>query len=76
MKIALICLILSLSACGTTAVSTKLPLPGQPTYPVFTEKEYRATKCLPESVKKKLILRDKLKTEHINELENIIKATH
>ncbi len=72
----LICLILGLSACTGIVSNTSLPIPNQPIYPVLTVQEIKTVDTLPKVVRKKLILRDKLKTEHINELENIIRATH
>lgn len=76
MKMILICLILGLSACSTIAVNTEIPVPPQPSYPVFSSAEVKVLSTLPKNVRIKLILRDKLKTEHINVLENIIRATH
>lgn len=70
----LICAILATISCyQTTAV--KLPIPDQPNYPKLTAEEVKATACLPEPVRRKLILRDKLKSDHIVELEDIIRAT-
>lgn len=64
------------SSCTTISTITPLPLPNQPKYPELTRQEVEASSCLPEQIRAKLILRDKLKSDHIAELEGIITATH
>ena len=66
-------LILSLSACGTIPTAPKLPIPQQPEYPKIQAEQLR---CLDKETMKSLVERDQLKTDHIIELENIIRTTH
>ena len=78
----LITTILSLSACGTTPVTTRLEVPPElkvPTVPAdkmicveYPDGKYR----LPPKTYEALAVRDTLKTERIKTLEEIIRSTH
>ena len=70
---AILMMVSFLISCGSVTQKPFLPLPPQPIYPKISLEE---VSCLPKSVKIKIKKRDKLKTEHILTLENIIKSTH
>lgn len=68
-----IAIILSLSACCATPEQARLQLPPSVNYPTISQPELQ---CLSGDAYRRLVVRDRLKTERITTLENIIKATH
>lgn len=68
-KLTLLAATIFLSSCS---FAVKLPLPPQPDYPTVTASELQ---CLSDTAYESLVRRDKLKSAHIERLENIIKST-
>lgn len=62
-----------ISGCGTCATKQpRLPLPDTPQVPVVKAEEI---KDLPDDVKRRLQLQNKLRKAHIERLRSIIKST-
>ncbi|WP_372743281.1 hypothetical protein [Neptunomonas sp.] len=67
--------IIFLSACqsATIPVVVKLPLPPEVTYPAI---QVDALQCLSDETYSDLVRRDRMKTERIQTLTDIIRTTH
>lgn len=76
MKAKLLALLMMASfsiSCTSVPANVTLQIPPDIQYPKITLEE---VECLPKSIKEKIKKRDRLKSQRIETLKNIIKSTH